>query len=1089
MNLENVGETASNQGPELRMKLEDDPRMTEGTEEPSVYTALGSWTRLSLENQYVYKFEMEASQDDYVRKSVLGGFHPYAPLQPYGTEDSAHDAYYVKVPNGFLRSNFNDAFVEFSIEWPKTKQVKGDIYVSLRYLQALAENNVAWNPIHVLDLVTKKDELCKRDERIQKKEEEWLNNSEKRGKKAADAAKAAKDKMDELIQKRKNVLIPPITARVKVKAVTPGFDFSERCGKAPNPVNDVTEEQRIYGVAGDTEEKALGPCLEEMHKMSSCKWKFRGKDDKEIEEHVEECQTFRIFVKAVIPFRAESGRLCFGCYSPFPAGTKNDIRKHYDDNRSALLSIHYYDYASMQWLWKEYWKSPTAHDQPKSAKSRGWRTRYDASPLSKPLVIWILPGARTRFYNTLNNGLVEGYKRSDPAGHAHEVFGKIIAQINEREKNDASRKHTKLQLAPEKWEWESSRHYCLLSEDPFRLYQTYIHKDCIHEYMQRFKDAADEADGREAEAVSPKADGAMNLETSGTQQATPVTNKERKDFMPIRQLPIRLDHKYIDKMSEYEAKQESFTEYWPTDPKITPVKKSDDQDEDESEAEYYESDEEESNPPAQGEQIVATKTPTQEVDEEDTKPIETKSKSTKEMEKKAEKAEPKKGMTRSIHVNPINAQKVIRAAGSRKGQKDQKAVMGFSASYFADQVLGWSWRPGPKATLKDRQMSNGLYIAEWLHLSAYSWGGIQQGTNTSAQKSSQTKKNLVFGTSEANSCMTRYEKAWQQLFKDEKLLRDKLADEQAKASTTSTTSTTSKTSKKSKKSKKSMVTEIEKYGKGNDKRTYLQGELSVVCNTKSGPYLFDEIDTETEKYVWKKRNPIEEDSTLAKLAEEFPFLAYNIRYEIRLMGQSRILAPLGESDSDVAGTEYELPTILHMKAMFYPFSRRFYHRSEHLLDSALYQHMFMLGALNRFDGDRALAEKVFEGRFKTKKLNDYKSWKKLSKADEEAAGKGKALRELETLKKKPLTKETALDLQDAQVRHQQAVKAKVRNMKSYTSKAGSIVKWPMGKKAEKYIGQMSFVPKNETYVSESQGEAHPDNFKKVPGQPESSSLI
>ncbi|SCO20379.1 uncharacterized protein FFC1_13708 [Fusarium fujikuroi] len=975
MDLENVGETASNQGPELRMKLEDDPRMTEGTEEPSVDTALGDWTRLSLENQYVYKFEVKETvgepplkgskkpkiqvqpttfTGEYVRKSVLGGFHPYAPLQPYGTEDSAHDAYYVKVPNGFLRSNFNDTFVEFSIEWPKTKlEVKGDIYVSLRYLQALAENNVAWNPIQLLDLVSDKKELCELDKMIQKKEEEWLSNSEKRGKKAADAAKAAKAEMDELIQNRKDVLIPPITARVKVKAVTPGFDFSERCGKALNPVNDVTEEQRIYGVAGDTEEKALGRCLEEMHKMSSCKWKFRGKDDKKIEEHVEECQTFRIFVKAVIPFRAESG--------------------------------------SMQWLWMEYWKSPTAHDQPKSAKSRGWRTRYDASPLSKPLVIWILPGARTRFYNTLNNGLVEGYKRSDPAGHAHEVFGKIIAQINEREKNDASRKHTKLQLAPEKWEWESSRHYCLLSEDPFRLYQTYIHKDCIHEYMQRFKDAADEADGREAEAVSPKTDGAMNLETSGTQQATPVTNEERKDFMPIRQLPIGLDHKYIDKMSEYEAKQKSFAEYWPTDPKITPVKKSDDQDEDEGEAEYYESDEEESNPPAQGEQIVATKTPTQKFDEEDTKPIETKSKSTKEMEKKAEKAEPKKGMTRSIHVNPINAQKVIRAAGSRKGQKDQKAVMGFSASYFADKVLGWSWRPGPKATLKDRQMSNGLYIAE--------------------------------------------------------------------------------------------------YGKGNDKRTYLQGELSVVCNTKSGPYLFDEIDTETEKYVWKKRNPIEEDSTLAKLAEEFPFLAYNIRYEIRLMGQSRILAPLGESDSDMAGTEYELPTILHMKAMFYPFSRRFYHRSEHLLDSALYQHMFMLGALNRFDGDRALAEKVFEGRFKTKKLNDYKSWGKLSKADEEAAGKAKALRELETLKKKPLTKETALDLQDAQVRYQQAVQAKVRNMKSYTSKAGSIVKWPMGSKARKYIGQMSFVPKNETYVSESQGEAHPDNLKKVPGQPESSSLI
>lgn len=546
------------------------------------------------------------------------------------------------------------------------------------------------------------------------------SNKEKKGKKAAEAAKAAKAEMDQLIQNRKDVLISPITARVKVKAVTPGFDFSERCGKAPNPVNDVTEEQGIYRMAADTEEKALGRCLEEMHKMSSCKWKFLGKDEKDIEEHVETCQTFKIFVKAVIPFRAESGRLCFGCYSPFPAGTKNDLPKHYEDNRKALLAIHHYDYASMQWLWMEYWKSPTAHDQPISVKSRGWRTRYDPAPLSKPLIIWLLPGARTRFYNTLNKGLKEGHKTSHPAGHAHEVFGKLISHINEREKKDTSRKHTKLQLAPENWK---TRHdYCFvsllysllyhhikliyvvqLSEDPFRLYQTYIHKDCIHEYMQRFKDAADEVDAKKAEAIPPQTNGTMNLGTSGAQQVVPKLDEETKDFKSIRQLPIGLDHKHKDKEDEYEAKKKSFAEYWPTDPKALPVKKLDDHDEDEGEAEYDDSDEEESSP-TQGQQIVTSKTPSLRLNEEDTKPIETKSKSTKEKEEmeekkerkdreereerekrgeKVEKAEPKKDMTRSIHVNPINAQKVMRAAGSRKGQKDQKAVMGFSASYVS----------------------------------------------------------------------------------------------------------------------------------------------------------------------------------------------------------------------------------------------------------------------------------------------------------------------------------------------------------------------------------------------------------------------
>lgn len=216
-----------------------------------------------------------------------------------------------------------------------------------------------------------------------------------------------------------------------------------------------------------------------------------------------------------------------------------------------------------------------------------------------------------------------------------------------------------------------------LSEDPFRLYQTYIHKDCVHEYMQRFKDAADEADAKKAAAVAPQTDGAMNLEASGGQQVAAGTDKETKKFESVRQLPIGLNDKYTVQEDEYKAKKTSFAAYWSTDPKATPVQKPDDLDEDEGEAEC-DSDEEENNPPAQGQQIVTTKTATQKINEEDTKPIETKSKETKER-----KAEPKKDMTRSIHVNPINAQKVIRAAGSRKGQKDQKAVMGFSASYVS----------------------------------------------------------------------------------------------------------------------------------------------------------------------------------------------------------------------------------------------------------------------------------------------------------------------------------------------------------------------------------------------------------------------
>jgi hypothetical protein len=49
--------------------------------------------------------------------------------------------------------------------------------------------------------------------------------------------------------------------------------------------------------------------------------------------------------------------------------------------------------------------------------------------------------------------------------------------------------------------------------------------------------------------------------------------------------------------------------------------------------------------------------------------------------------------------------------------------------------------------------------AEWLHRCAYSWGGLEGNS----YKSSQVPQNLIFGTGECNSIMTRYEKAFQAL--------------------------------------------------------------------------------------------------------------------------------------------------------------------------------------------------------------------------------------------------------------------------------------------------------------------------------------
>ncbi|KAF5585256.1 uncharacterized protein FSUBG_12506, partial [Fusarium subglutinans] len=54
------------------------------------------------------------------------------------------------------------------------------------------------------------------------------------------------------------------------------------------------------------------------------------------------------------------------------------------------------------------------------------------------------------------------------------------------------------------------------------------------------------------------------------------------------------------------------------------------------------------------------------------------------------------------------------------------------------------------------EMTNGVALHWWLHRAAFSWGGLNGDYHTS-----QVPENLIFGTSEYNSLMTRYEKYFQ----------------------------------------------------------------------------------------------------------------------------------------------------------------------------------------------------------------------------------------------------------------------------------------------------------------------------------------
>ncbi|KAF3918200.1 hypothetical protein ABW20_dc0105798 [Dactylellina cionopaga] len=230
------------------------------------------------------------------------------------------------------------------------------------------------------------------------------------------------------------------------------------------------------------------------------------------------------------------------------------------------------------------------------------------------------------------------------------------------------------------------------------------------------------------------------------------------------------------------------------------------------------------------------------------------------------------------------------AKGTRKGQKSQKDVMGFSASQLAERVLKWTPPDQVKTKCKKRQMKNGLYIAEWLHLCAYSWGGLLNDYDDEKNlESSQTVENLVLGTSEANSC----------LFLDEAHFAEK----------------------------------IEKNGQAVN----ITGFLGVQRNPKDHKREHDgHTPGGSPEYVWQSVNLFSDNDVLANYVAQAKLLAYTVLYE------PSMTAPVGSPYSSLILRR----GFSHARELeiFYPFSRRFFHRSEYLLDSALYQAMYTLTA-------------------------------------------------------------------------------------------------------------------------------------------------
>ncbi|KAK0642163.1 hypothetical protein B0T16DRAFT_225539 [Cercophora newfieldiana] len=220
---------------------------------------------------------------------------------------------------------------------------------------------------------------------------------------------------------------------------------------------------------------------------------------------------------------------------------------------------------------------------------------------------------------------------------------------------------------------------------------------------------------------------------------------------------------------------------------------------------------------------------------------------------------------------------------------------------------------GPFDVLKSK-----FYPAEWLHLQAFSWGGYLTEPEIPDEDNLgkilklnqvitlQNPFNLVLGTSETNSFMLRYEKAWQNLIKAEhRYQREKL-----------------KKAKKDIDIKGTLQIWVNPTADDNEWTLNTQaathGQLKqdftkVELDIHSGQGNFD------IKPILLSANNDSEAERLRDIVTKFPFLALSVAYKVTLTTKSLIF------------NEEKLSCAVK----FYPFRRPFYHHAESMMDRLL----------------------------------------------------------------------------------------------------------------------------------------------------------
>ncbi|KAM0227452.1 hypothetical protein ACHAPO_011514 [Fusarium lateritium] len=258
------------------------------------------------------------------------------------------------------------------------------------------------------------------------------------------------------------------------------------------------------------------------------------------------------------------------------------------------------------------------------------------------------------------------------------------------------------------------------------------------------------------------------------------------------------------------------------------------------------------------------------------------------------------GSTWSIDVGK---DKINNARGNRNTKYAPGNIMGMSANQAAQEALGWKTLHKAFDYLgHDQRISSGFFMAEWLHLCAFSWGGLTRLSDTGKDlyRSSDIPGNLVLGTSETNSLMTRYasppamimfvetykiarfEKAWQTLVSDSLDL--------------------------------SSIDSCPR--------------LTVTRNSNSKPVIRDAKNAITGDYSRQRSGMSDAEETLAKT---YDFLAYTISYTLSFPKGCKLL-------------RMGMPSSLH--TMFYPFLRPLYHKLEDQLDQMLFEEMKNRDSIN-----------------------------------------------------------------------------------------------------------------------------------------------